>query len=131
MSRSIQTARISRRGFAAGVAATLLALGAAAGLAPAVYAQDKAEIRMATYTVSETWDAMIQEMIDAFNAKARWPRSRLSSGLARSTGTSCKPSTPAARLPTSRSTRATGWCPAPRAGCSSTSSPWSSATAWT
>jgi len=66
MGSSIRTPRISRRTFSAGVAAS-----AAIAAAPrAGSAQDKTEIRMATYTVSEAWDAMITAMIDEFNAQS-------------------------------------------------------------
>jgi multiple sugar transport system substrate-binding protein len=58
----------TRRHFAAGAALTATAL--ATGFATTVQAQDKAEIRMATYTVSEAWDAMIQQMVDEFNAQS-------------------------------------------------------------
>lgn len=66
MSFTTRRPRFSRRAFAAGAAAPL---AVTLGL-PAAHAQDKAEVRMATYTVSETWDAMIQTMIDAFNAQS-------------------------------------------------------------
>jgi multiple sugar transport system substrate-binding protein len=58
----------TRRQFNAGIAAGTVA---ATGLAPTLArAQDKAEIRMATYTISEAWDATIQAQIDAFNAQS-------------------------------------------------------------
>jgi multiple sugar transport system substrate-binding protein len=59
----------TRRQFNAGIAAA--GTVAATGLAPTLArAQDKAEIRMATYTISEAWDATIQAQIDAFNAQS-------------------------------------------------------------
>jgi multiple sugar transport system substrate-binding protein len=63
------SSRVNRRTFTTGAAA----LGAtlASGTAPAlIRAQDKAEIRMATYTISEAWDGTIQQMIDDFNAQS-------------------------------------------------------------
>lgn len=60
---------LTRRQFNAGVVAASAV--AATGVAPAVIrAQDKAEIRMATYTISEAWDATIQAQIDEFNAQS-------------------------------------------------------------
>ena len=59
---------MTRRQFNAGVAATG-AVGAT-GLGATARAQDKAEIRMATYTISESWDATIQALIDEFNAQS-------------------------------------------------------------
>lgn len=60
--------RITRRQVAVGAA---LAPLAASGLSlPAVHAQDKKEVRIASYTVNDTWDATVTEMIEAFNAQS-------------------------------------------------------------
>ena len=69
MTSNTRKSGLSRRQFNTGVAAA--GAIAATGLAPAVIrAQDKTEIRMATYTISEAWDATIQDVVDTFNAQS-------------------------------------------------------------
>lgn len=71
MAAGSSVSKFSRRKFTAGVAASPLIAGATVGIGTrSVGAQDKTEIRMATYTISETWDATIQKMIDDFNAQS-------------------------------------------------------------
>jgi multiple sugar transport system substrate-binding protein len=65
-----RTPRVTRRTFAAGLAGTPLVVGGAAPLPMAARAQAKSEIRMATYTISESWDGTIQTLIDEFNAQS-------------------------------------------------------------
>jgi multiple sugar transport system substrate-binding protein len=65
------TPLISRRAFNKAAAAAPLAVGATAVFVPtAIRAQDRTEIRMATYTISEAWDSTIQALIDEFNAQS-------------------------------------------------------------
>lgn len=69
MKTSLTLPRMNRRTFTAGAVAVGATL--ASGAAPAVIrAQDKAEVRMATYTLGEAWDGSIQAMIDDFNAQS-------------------------------------------------------------
>lgn len=63
--------RLSRRTFTKGVAAVSAATVVAGQATVATRAQDKATIRMATYTISDSWDAAIQAQIDAFNATSQ------------------------------------------------------------
>ncbi len=61
--------RMSRRAVALGAAAAPFAASAAIGLASAS-AQDKQDVRIASYTVNDTWNATVEEMIAAFNAQS-------------------------------------------------------------
>jgi multiple sugar transport system substrate-binding protein len=63
------THRLSRRQVTAGAAAAAAAGALGLGL-PAVHAQDKKDVRIASYTVSETWDAKVDEMIAKFNEQS-------------------------------------------------------------
>jgi len=67
-SNSFRT-RINRRHFTTGAA--IAGATIATGLAPTIIrAQEKTDVRMATYTISEAWDATIQAQIDQFNASS-------------------------------------------------------------
>ncbi len=66
-----RNSQVSRRTLNKGLAAaSAVALTGGISIGSAG-AQDKATIRMATYTISETWDAAIQAQIDAFNAQSK------------------------------------------------------------
>ena len=62
------TPRLSRRQLAARAAATPLIASGLLGSVPAVGVQEKKDVRIASYTVNESWDARVTEMIDGFNA---------------------------------------------------------------
>lgn len=62
--------RVSRRTLNKGIAAaSAVALAGGASMGKAV-AQDKTDVRVATYTISEAWDAAIQAQMDAFNEQS-------------------------------------------------------------
>lgn len=64
--------RVTRRTFAGAASAAAIGLAASSRF-PLVHvarAADKTDIRIATYTISENWDATIKKMIDDFNASS-------------------------------------------------------------
>lgn len=62
--------RLNRRQLAMAAAATPLVAAGVLALPTTGLAQDKKEVRIASYTVSEAWDAKVAEMIEAFNAES-------------------------------------------------------------
>lgn len=62
--------RMNRRQLTKAAAATSLIAAGVVGVSTAGVAQDKKDVRIASYTVSEAWDAKVSEMIEAFNAES-------------------------------------------------------------
>lgn len=64
------SSRVSRRTINKGIVAAS-AVAATGGLAVrSALAQEKVDVRVATYTISEAWDATIQAQMDAFNEQS-------------------------------------------------------------
>jgi multiple sugar transport system substrate-binding protein len=63
--------RINRRQLSKAAAATpLLAAGVLAASPASGLAQDKTDVRIISYTVNESWDALVTEMIESFNTES-------------------------------------------------------------